>query len=76
MLIDENEYLRLVECWLPLAETINMEQGWGYDAAALEELIIFAAPALQLIHRVEDACTTLGYHHLLLERTQIGRAHV
>jgi hypothetical protein len=38
---------RLLEGWLPLAQDANLLYGWQLDGAALEALIIAAAPALQ-----------------------------
>lgn len=43
---DHPALLRLLECWLPLAQELNAAQGWGDDARALEALIHAAAPAL------------------------------
>lgn len=38
--------LRLIEGWLPLAQDASQQYGWQLDGAALEALIIAAAPSL------------------------------
>jgi hypothetical protein len=43
---DPIERVRLIECWLPLAQAIDQEQGWGCDGATLELLIMIALPSL------------------------------
>jgi hypothetical protein len=57
--------LRLLECWLPLAQAINERHGWGYAAAALEALVVSAAPALALAISAAEAHGILWYYHLL-----------
>jgi hypothetical protein len=57
--------LRLLECWLPLAQEINQRHGWGYAAAALEALIVSAAPALTLATSAAEANAILWYAHLV-----------
>jgi hypothetical protein len=32
--------LRLLKCWLPLAQELNETQGWGHNAPALQRLIV------------------------------------
>jgi hypothetical protein len=55
--------LRLLEGWLPLAASESASQGWGYDGAALERLILLAAPALRQVET------------LLAARAALWRAH-
>ncbi len=43
---DAGRQQRLLEGWLPLAQAASLRYGWGLDAAALEALILAAAPAL------------------------------
>jgi hypothetical protein len=42
-----SEQVRLLECWLSLAQELNTTLGGGASAAALELLIERAAPALR-----------------------------
>jgi hypothetical protein len=55
--------LRLLECWLPLAQELNALLGWGADAATLESLIVCAAPALKLALTVDSARAILMVYH-------------
>jgi hypothetical protein len=57
--------LRLLECWLPLAQEINQHYSWSYAAAALEALIVSAAPALTLVTSAAEAHGILWYAHLV-----------
>jgi hypothetical protein len=57
--------LRLLECWLPLVQELNMLQEWGDQAAALEALIQAAAPALQHSSSVGSARAILILYHML-----------
>lgn len=41
-----SEHQRLLEGWLPLASEANQLYGWGLDSAALEALVLWAAPGL------------------------------
>ena len=41
-----SDRLRLLECWLPFAQQINQDLGWGYNAPDLEALILAAASDL------------------------------
>jgi hypothetical protein len=56
--------LRLLECWLPLAQAANERHRWGYDATALEALIIAAAPALARTASAPEAHGILCIYHL------------
>jgi hypothetical protein len=56
---DAGQRQRLLEGWLPLAQAANQGYGWGLDAAALERLIISAAPALGL------ACSSFEAYAIL-----------
>jgi hypothetical protein len=47
--------LRLLETWLPLAQALNERYGWHDDAAALEQLIVAAQPALALCANADEA---------------------
>lgn len=55
--------LRLLECWLPLAQEANQVCGWGYDAASLEALVLSAVPSLHQSHNRVTALAVLWYHH-------------
>jgi hypothetical protein len=43
---DATRRLRLLECWLPLAQQLNQDLGWGCDVRGIEELILLAAADL------------------------------
>jgi len=57
------EQLRLLECWLPLAQELNETLGWDAGAAALESLIEHAAPALRAATTAEGARAILVLYH-------------
>jgi hypothetical protein len=57
--------LRVLECWLPLAQALNAAGGWGATAPALEALILAAAPALAQA-RTDLAARAILWHYYLL----------
>ena len=57
--------LRLLECWLPLAQEINERHGWRYDAGSLETLVLEAAPALAHAASASEAHGILWCYHLI-----------
>lgn len=59
------EELRLLECWLPLAQALNQRYGWNDNPSALEQLIRAAVPGLTL-------CTSVDEAHLVLFITRAG----
>jgi hypothetical protein len=61
---DTDSRLRLLECWLPLAQESNLLYGWDYNAAALEALILRAAPDLGETRTLLEARVILWHHHL------------
>lgn len=58
--------IRLVECWLPLAQEVNEALGWGDDAPALDLLIHTAAPALAGASSPQVARAILAVYHAVL----------
>jgi hypothetical protein len=58
------ETLRLLECWLPLAQQLNQDLGWGRTAAELEALIIATAPDLAQTDSATTARAVLWRQHL------------
>ena len=58
--------LRLLECWLPLAQELNEAQGWGDDTAALETLVLAATPALAAALDTTAARVILMLYHAVL----------
>jgi hypothetical protein len=60
--------LRLLECWLPLAQQFNHDLGWGYAPFDLETLIIDAAPDLAHIDSAVTARAILWRQHLVSTR--------
>jgi hypothetical protein len=67
---DANDLLRLLECWLPLAQELNEAQGWGDDAQALEALIRAATPALAGAPSPAAARAILAVYHTVLRVTR------
>lgn len=63
---DETARLRLLECWLPLAQEANRLYGWGCTSPDLEHLIIRAAPRLNQAHNVLQAHGILWHQYRLL----------
>lgn len=59
----KGEQVRVLECWLPLAQEINQTHGWGYDARALERLVLLAIPALQRTHNSLTARAVLWHYY-------------
>jgi hypothetical protein len=57
-------WLRLLECWLPLAQEANKLYGWGCTPADLEALILRSAPDLALAHTPLEARVILWHYHL------------
>lgn len=61
--------LRLLAAWLPLAQAMNEEQGWGEDTVMLEQLIHNAGPLLQAATRAETARAMLLVYHAMMGMT-------
>jgi hypothetical protein len=56
--------LRLLECWLPLAQQLNQDLGWGHDPPKLEALILAAAGELGQTDSATTARAVLWRQHL------------
>jgi len=56
--------IRLLECWLPLAQEVSQRNGWYLDATELEALIIQARDLLSAAHSVEEARVILWHCQL------------
>jgi hypothetical protein len=56
--------LRLLECWLPLAQQVSQDLRWGYDPAGLEALILGAAADLAQTDSATTARAVLWRQHL------------
>lgn len=65
---DPSARLRLLESWLPLAQSESETQGWGYDGPGLERLIILAAPSLRQTQSLIAARALLWHYHTRLQR--------
>ncbi len=50
----------MLECWLPLAQDTNQENGWGCDAPKLEAVVLIALPALAQACSSAEARAILG----------------
>jgi len=60
--------LRLLECWMPLAQELNQTEKWGDDSAALERLIRLAAPVLTVVDHVQSARAILMVYHAIARK--------
>jgi hypothetical protein len=59
-----SDRLRLLECWLPLAQQVSEDLAWGYDPAGLETLILAAAADLSQTDSATTARAVLWRQHL------------
>lgn len=59
----ESERVRLLECWLPLAQAIGTACGWDKRALSLEELVVTASAALAKSHSTENAAQILTHFY-------------
>ncbi len=62
----EDNRIRSLENWLPLAQAENMRNGWGLNGAELEQLVHDARTALELTVSLLGARTILWQHYRLL----------
>jgi hypothetical protein len=62
---------RLLEGWLPLANEANRLYGWGLDSAALEALIVQAAPVLLRARSAMEARAMLWSNYSRQERERL-----
>ncbi|MGQ9927264.1 MAG: hypothetical protein ACUVS4_10375 [Chloroflexaceae bacterium] len=69
---DAGQRQRLLEGWLPLAQKANQSYGWKLDAAALERLIISAAPTLSLARSSFEAYAILWEVYTRLRRDDLN----
>lgn len=60
--------VRLLEIWLPLAQSENTRHRWGYTPYELEQLVLVAAPALQHTHNALAARAIFWYYHRQVPR--------
>ena len=66
-----SDRLRLLECWLPFAQQINQDLGWGYNAPDLEALILAAASDLAQTNSATTARAVLWRQHLRNQGEQL-----
>ncbi|NJN65533.1 MAG: hypothetical protein HC884_01885 [Chloroflexaceae bacterium] len=71
---ERKTWLRVLECWLPLAQEMNRTCGWGYEAATLEALVLAALPDLRRTRTIFTARAVLWYHFRQLRRSCPRRA--
>lgn len=64
VLFFDTERLRLLECWLPLAQQLNLDLGWHHDPPELEALILAAASDLIITSSATTARAVLWRQHL------------
>ncbi len=55
--------LRQLENWLPLAQSENHTQQWGYESHALEQLVVQALPNLHHAQTLQQARFVLWWYH-------------
>lgn len=55
--------LRLIECWLPLAQQANIVYKWGYDTRQLEKLIQQASSDLGKVYTTLEAQAILWHYY-------------
>ena len=60
--------LRLLECWMPLAQELNQTEQWDDDGVALERLIRLAAPVLAAVDHVQSARAILMVYHAIARK--------
>ena len=66
--LDDRTRLRMLECWLPLAQDTKQEQGWDCDSSTLEAIVLIALPALaQACNTVEARAILRRVYHLQQE---------
>jgi hypothetical protein len=63
--------LRLLECWLPLAQQLNQDLGWERNPADLESLILTAAADLARTDSATTARAVLWQQHLRERSTDL-----
>ncbi len=69
--LDDPTRLRMLECWLPLAQDTNQEQGWDCDGPTLETIVLVALPALaHACSAVEARAILRRVYHLQQEAQQ------
>lgn len=69
--IDATTRQRLLECWLPFAQQINQDLGWGCTAPDLEALILAAASDLGQTNSATTARAVLWRQHLRNQSEQL-----
>ena len=62
--LDSATRLRLLECWLPLAQQLNHDLGWQRTPAELEALILAAAADLARTDSATTARAVLWQQYL------------
>jgi hypothetical protein len=61
----EDNRVRSLENWLPLAQAENIRHGWGLNATELEQLVLGASSALDLVESLLGARAVLWHQHRL-----------
>lgn len=59
------QQIRMLECWLLLAQDANTQCGWHYSIEQLEALVLEAAPQLAQAASAAEARGILWYRYLL-----------
>lgn len=60
--------LRLLECWLPLAQALREAEGWDDTPEALAALVLDAAPLLRDAPSADAARAILAVYHTARRR--------
>lgn len=65
---DDGRALRLLECWLPLAQAQREAEGWDDSPEALAALVLDAAPLLRDAPSADAARAILAVYHTARRR--------
>lgn len=64
----EDDRIRLLENWLPLAQTENARYGWKLEVAELEQLVWSAFASLEQVVSLLSAQAVLWRHYQQLQK--------
>lgn len=67
----EEDRIRLLENWLPLAHSENMRHGWNLNSFELEQLVLSALSALDRVASILGARAVLWRHHQLIHEEDL-----
>lgn len=59
----DTEYLRIIECWLPFVQEINLLYRWGCSGSELEDMILRATKELVGVRSPLEARVILWHYY-------------